>query len=108
MLDVGVPLPERPRLVDDVTNRLRQMIVDGTLSAGQPLLQIELSKKLGVTRPPLRGAFRVLEHEGFVRATNGNNTLEVIGLSNEEMTEIYQYREVIDGLAARLAAKRGI
>ncbi|SNQ45270.1 conserved hypothetical protein [Frankia canadensis] len=110
MVEPGVAFPtfERTRLVDDVTARLRSMIIDGTLEPGTTLLQIELAEKLGVSRTPLREAFRILEYEGFVRVTNGNKTLEVVELTNDDIVELYQFREVIDGLAARLAAKRGI
>jgi DNA-binding GntR family transcriptional regulator len=56
----------------------------------------------------LREAFRILEHEGFIRVSNANKTLEVVDLSDDEMVELYEFREVVDGLAARLAARRGI
>jgi GntR family transcriptional regulator, vanillate catabolism transcriptional regulator len=106
--DVIYPVLERTRLVDDVIARLRTMIIDGALPPGTTLLQIDLAQKLGVSRTPLREAFRILEHEGLVRVTNGNKTLEVVEPSREDMVELYQFREVIDGLAARLAAKIGI
>src|SRR5579862_4729146 len=105
---VEIPAFERTRLVDDVTDRLRSMIIDGTLAPGTTLLQIDLAERLGVSRTPLREAFRILEYEGFVRIANGNKTLEVVDLSDDDIIELYQFREVIDGLAARLAAKRGI
>jgi GntR family transcriptional regulator of vanillate catabolism len=105
---VEIPAFERTRLVDDVTDRLRSMIIDGTLAPGTTLLQIDLAERLGVSRTPLREAFRILEYEGFVRIANGNKTLEVVELSDDDIIELYQFREVIDGLAARLAAKRGI
>jgi DNA-binding GntR family transcriptional regulator len=98
----------RTRLVDEVTDHLRRLIITGVLSPGQQLLQTELSEQLGVSRTPLREAFRILEREGFVRVSNGNNTLEVIDLSPDDMVALYEIREVIDGLAARLAAERGI
>jgi DNA-binding GntR family transcriptional regulator len=98
----------RTRLVDEVTHHLRSLIIAGALPAGQQLLQTELSEQLGVSRTPLREAFRILEREGFVRVSNGNNTLEVIDMSPEDMVQMYEIREVIDGLAARLAARRGI
>src|SRR2546421_8066869 len=97
----------RARLVDGVVEQLRTLILSGALPPGQSLRQIEVSERLGVSRTPLREAFRVLEREGFVRISNGNNTLEVVGPSPEEMIELYQVREVIDGLAARLSAQRG-
>ena len=102
------PPVERSRLVDDVTTLLRRLIIDGTLKPGELLLQNNLSERLGVSRTPLREAFRVLEREGFVRISNGNKTLEVIELTPADMIELYQMREVVDGLAARLAAQRGI
>jgi GntR family transcriptional regulator of vanillate catabolism len=99
---------ERTRLVDDVVSRLRAMIIDGTLAPGTTLLQTELAHKLGVSRTPLREAFRILEHEGFVRVTNGNKTLEVVNLTSDDMVELYEFREVVDGLTARLCANRGV
>jgi GntR family transcriptional regulator of vanillate catabolism len=99
---------ERTRLVDEVTDRLRGLILEGMLVPGQPLLQTSLSEQLGVSRTPLREALRILENEGFVSIVNGNNTLEVVDLQPHDMIELYEVREVIDGLAARLAAQRGI
>jgi DNA-binding GntR family transcriptional regulator len=98
----------RTRLVDEVTIRLRNLILDGVLPPGKPLLQLDLCEQLGVSRTPLREAFRILENEGYVRVSNGNKTLEVIDLSVEDMQELYAFREVVDGLAARLAAQRGV
>jgi len=98
----------RTRLVHEVTDHLRTLIITGALAPGQLLLQTELSEQLGVSRTPLREAFRVLEREGFVRVSNGNNTLEVVDLSPSDMVSLYEIREVIDGLAARLAAEHGI
>jgi GntR family transcriptional regulator of vanillate catabolism len=107
-MDLPIGPVERTRLVDEVTNHLRRAIVDGILPPGQALLQGDLSEKLGISRTPLREALRVLEREGFVRVSNGNKTLEVIDLTAADMLEVYQFREVIDGLAARLAARRAL
>ena len=110
MLDTEMDLrmTGRTRLVDEVTVRLRNLILDGGLPPGKPLLQLDLCERLGVSRTPLREAFRILESEGLVRVSNGNKTLEVINLTVSEMLELYAVREVIDGLAARLAAQRGV
>jgi len=99
---------QRVRLVDDVTAHLRDMILTGELAAGTQLLQVELSERLGVSRTPLREAFRVLEHDGLIRVSNGNKTVEVVALSSDDVLEIYALREVVDGLAARLLAERGL
>jgi GntR family transcriptional regulator of vanillate catabolism len=98
----------RSRLVDSVVDHLRSLILGGDLAPGQTLLPIDLAARLEVSRTPLREAFRILEHEGFVRTSNGNNTLEVVDLTTEELVALYQVREVVDGLAARLAAQRSV
>ncbi|HKE74435.1 MAG TPA: GntR family transcriptional regulator [Acidimicrobiales bacterium] len=99
---------QRTRLVDDVTRELREMIVSGELAAGTQLLQVDLAERLGVSRTPLREAFRILENDGLVRTSNGNRTIEVVTIDARQLREMYELREVIDGLAARLAARAGI
>lgn len=98
----------RPRLVDDVVRILREKIVSGELPAGTQLLQIDLAAQLGVSRTPLREAFRILENEGLLRTSNNNRTVEVVTITAAELREMYQIREVIDGLAVRLASQRGL
>lgn len=99
---------KRSRLVDDVVDTVRDLILSGELKAGDPLLQNDLSQRLGISRTPLREAFRVLESEGLVRSFNANNTLQVAEYGFAEIRELYQMREVLDGLAARLVAERGL
>lgn len=96
------------RLADEVSHVLRDLILRGELAPGTPLLQVQLAERLGVSRTPLREAFRILERDGLLRISNGNKTVEVIQLSPQHLLETYQVREVIDGLAARLAAESGL
>ena len=98
----------RPRLVDDVVRVLREKIIRGELPAGTQLLQIDLANQLGVSRTPLREAFRILENDGYLRTSNNNRTVEVVTFTAAEMRDMYEIREVVDGLAARLAAARGL
>jgi GntR family transcriptional regulator of vanillate catabolism len=98
----------RPRLVDDVVRVLREKIIRGELPAGTQLLQIDLANQLGVSRTPLREAFRILENDGYLRTSNNNRTVEVVTFTAAEMRDMYEIREVIDGLAARLTATRGL
>ncbi|MGE3621093.1 MAG: GntR family transcriptional regulator [Acidimicrobiia bacterium] len=100
--------PTRARRADEVEDELRRMILEGRVQPGEQLLQIELSRQLGVSRTPLREAFRILEHEGLIRIANGNQTVEVARLSPEELVELYEVREMIDALAARKCAARGL
>jgi DNA-binding GntR family transcriptional regulator len=60
---------ERTRRLDDVLPRLRRDIVNGQWSPGQRLPEPRLCELFGVSRTPLRDAFRVLESEGLVQVT---------------------------------------
>lgn len=98
------------RLVDGITATLREMILDHRIAPGTVLLQNEWSKRLQVSRTPLREAFRILEQDGLVRVSNGNRTIEVAQFTSraDELRGLYEVREVLDGLAARLLASRGL
>jgi DNA-binding GntR family transcriptional regulator len=102
------PLTRVSRLVDSVTDQLRDLILTGGIPPGTHLLQVEMAQRLGVSRTPLREAFRILEREGLVRVSNGNNTIQVVDFTPKEIQDLYELREVVDGLAARLAAQRGL
>lgn len=106
--EIDLRSPARRRLVDDVVHQLRQLILDEVLPPGTALLQTELAEQLGVSRTPLREAFRILERDGLVRVANGNRTIEVARFGPVELREMYEVREVIDGLAARLLARNGV
>lgn len=56
----------RPSLHDEVTNRVRDMIVDGRLTPGVRIAELELAGQLGISRTPLREALKVLASEGLV------------------------------------------
>ena len=101
-------LPRPQRLVEDVTRVLRDAIINGTLKPGTELLQVDIAEQLGVSRTPLREALRILENDGLVRVKNRNRTVEVNLITSADLLEMYQIREVIDGLAARLAARNGL
>ncbi len=86
------------------------MILDHRIAPGTVLLQNEWSERLQVSRTPLREAFRILEQEGLVRVSNGNRTVEVAQFTSraDELRGLYEVREVLDGLAARLLATHGL
>lgn len=96
------------RLVDGITQQLREMILDHRIAPGTVMIQTEWSERLKVSRTPLREAFRILEQDGLVRASNGNRTIQVVRFSAGELRDLYEVREVVDGLAARLLADRGL
>lgn len=76
-----MPIPAhdvpRPRLLlrDDVYQRLRDAIVDGTFEPGEQLRDAELAAWLGVSRTPVREALLRLQRSGLVSTSPGRSTL---------------------------------
>jgi DNA-binding GntR family transcriptional regulator len=112
MTDLEGPLQIQPirrtRLVDEVADQLREWILSGELNPGTQLLQVELAARFGVSRTPLREAFRVLERDGLIRMSNGNKTVEVVVVSTADILDMYELREVVDGFAAGRLARAGL
>lgn len=83
-------------------DRLKQLILDGELPVGQPLVERTLAERLGVSRTPVREAIFRLEREGLVQAIEGKGAF-VASYTIDDLIEIYQIREGLEPLAARLA-----
>jgi len=96
---------KRQRLVDDAAQMLREAILDGRMAGGARLLQTDLADQLGISRTPIREALVRLKAEGLVELLPGGG-VQVKCLDLDEAVELYDVREVLDGLAARLAAGR--
>jgi DNA-binding GntR family transcriptional regulator len=94
----------RIRLVDEVAEALRESIYAGRFPPGTRLRQEEVAAQLDVSRTPLREALRILEREGLVEVEQ-NRGVRVTSADLPTLLAAYELREVIDGLAARLAAR---
>ena len=85
-----------------VLERLRKAIMAGTLKPGDRLVETSIAEGMGVSRTPVREAFRQLEIEGLAENLPRRGTI-VKGISKADIYEIYEIREVLEGLAFRLA-----
>lgn len=92
-------------LEERVLHLLREEILSGELKAGTPLTEIALAERLGVSRTPLRSAIHRLSEEGLVR-TGANRGAVVVGITGEDIDDIFLIRMRLEGLAARLSAER--
>jgi DNA-binding GntR family transcriptional regulator len=90
--------------VERATAEIRQRIRNGELVPGQRLVAAELSTLLDVSLGPLREALTRLAGEGLVEVQQYRGAV-VRSQSAQDLAEIYLVREVIEGLAARLAAQ---
>ena len=93
------------RLVDEASKAIREVILTGELPPGSQLRQADLAEKMRISRTPLREALMKLEQEGLI-AVLPRRGFRVVDLKLEEAIELYELREMLDGLAARLAAQR--
>ena len=91
-------------LVDAVYGRLRDMIVANALYGGQKLVERDLAQQLGVSRTPVRGALGLLSMTGLVenRIRRG---YYVSTFSAEQISDLYEFRKILEVSAARLAAR---
>ncbi len=89
---------------EEVYRRLKQAVVDGDLAPGSRLIERGLAEQLQVSRTPVREALKALMAEGLV-IIDGHRGLIVSRLSIESVEQAYILREVLEGLAARLACE---
>jgi DNA-binding GntR family transcriptional regulator len=88
-----------------VHERLRRDILRGAFDPHQPISQVQLAKRLGVSRTPLREALRMLQREGLVYS-EPNRRVRVAALTVADLEELYAARVVVDALQARVAVPR--
>jgi DNA-binding GntR family transcriptional regulator len=90
---------------DLVFNNLRETIISGYFRPGENLSEREIADLLGVSRTPVREAFQKLEKEGLVVYTPKKG-VTVPSFSTQQLKHIYDVREQMEGLAARLLADK--
>ena len=83
---------------------IERMILDGEIGPGSKLTEARLSERLGVSRGPIREAFRMLEESGLVRQEK-NRGVFVRDIPLEEALEIYDLRAAMDELVGRRLAE---
>src|SRR5215213_8913819 len=95
----------RAGLHEQAAARLRTLIVRGDLAPGEPLMEVELSGLLDVSRTPLREALKLLATEGLVELRL-NRSAVVAPLRRDEITELFEAVSGIERIAAELATAR--
>ena len=84
---------------------LERRIISGEIAAGTKLNEVDVAGTLGVSRGPVREAFRALGQAGLVRVEK-NRGVFVRQVSLEEANEFYEVRAALEGLIGTLAARR--
>src|SRR5882757_1613946 len=99
--------PNEPRTrsrADFVYESLRDAISDGRIAGGERVREEEVARNLGVSRTPVREALQRLQQRGILifGPTRG---LVVAQLGHAQVVELYAMREILEGSAARFAAR---
>jgi DNA-binding GntR family transcriptional regulator len=92
-------------LVENVSRILSEAILEGTLNEGDQLIEADLKDQFGISRSPLREAFRVLEKKGLVEIVPRRGTF-VKKISRRDIEEHFPVRSVLEGVAAKEACQR--
>ena len=92
-------------LEEQVTATLEEEILTGKLAAGTALTEQSLSTRLGVSRTPIRAALHTIAEEGLIDLVPNRGAV-VIGVTREDLVDIYNIRMRLEGLASATAARR--
>lgn len=87
-------------LVDHLHEVLRRSILECELAPDSVISQVQLAKRFGISRTPLREVLRLLEREGLVEARH-NRRVRITGFSEQDFVEIHASRIVLETLATR-------
>ena len=98
-------LIERKTLHGELVERLRELIVEGTLVPGEKIAEKQLCERFGVSRTPLREALKVLAADGFVELTP-NRGATVSRLTVEDLDSVFPSIGALEALAGELACRR--
>ncbi|EWH00395.1 GntR family transcriptional regulator [Halomonas sp. BC04] len=96
--------PEVRTLAERVFHELQDAIVRGELAPGSKITEPGLSKAYGISRGPLREAMRRLEAHRLIERVPHVGA-RVVKLSMKELLELFDVREALESMAARLAAE---
>ena len=96
---------EPKTLKENVTDILRQMIIDGELAPDTELNQVGIANQLGVSRGPVREALGQLEQEGLVHSIPYKGVF-VTSLTRRDVEELYSVRMVLETMAVERAVDR--
>ncbi len=88
-----------------VFQKLREDILGGKYKEHEELKEVAIGEELGVSRTPVREAFRQLELEGLIQIVP-NKGAYVTGITAKDVKDIYMIRSLLEGLCARLATDK--
>lgn len=102
--DVKQEVTDKFSLRGRVFHKLRDDILSGKYEEHEELKEVAISEEMGVSRTPVREAFRQLELEGLIQIIP-NKGAYVTGITEKDVRDIYMIRSLMEGLCARWATE---
>ena len=103
--DIKHEVNDKYSLRGRVFQKLREDILSGRYKEHEELKEVAIGEELGVSRTPVREAFRQLELEGLIQIVP-NKGAYVTGITATDVKDIYMIRSLLEGLCARLATEK--
>jgi len=92
-------------LREKILENIRDAIISGSLKAGSRVSEPELAERYGISRTPIREAFRQLESEGYLTVIPRRGAV-VSEFSQKDVEEFYAIKSILEGYAARCACEK--
>lgn len=102
--DVKKEVTDKYSLRGRVFHKIREDILSGRYKVKEELREVAIGEEMGVSRTPVREAFRQLELEGLIRIVP-NKGAYVTGITAKDVGDIYMIRSLLEGLCARWATQ---
>ncbi|MBT0665210.1 GntR family transcriptional regulator [Geobacter pelophilus] len=91
-------------LRERILETIRDAIIKGSLKAGEKVAEPELAERFGISRTPIREAFRQLESEGYLKVIPRKGAV-VAAFSEKDIEEFYAIKSILEGYAAKRACE---
>jgi DNA-binding GntR family transcriptional regulator len=98
------PIERHQTLREKILENIRDAILKGTLVPGERVSEPDLAERYGISRTPIREAFRQLESEGYLTVVPRKGAV-ITSLSERDVEEFYAIKSMLEGYAAQLAAQ---
>jgi DNA-binding GntR family transcriptional regulator len=92
-------------LREKILENIRDAIISGALTAGSRVSEPDLAERYGISRTPIREAFRQLESEGYLTVIPRRGAV-VSEFSQKDVEEFYAIKSILEGYAARRACEK--
>src|SRR5512142_244050 len=89
-------------LRERILETIRDAIISGALKPGEKVAEPELAERYGISRTPIREAFRQLESEGYLTVIPRRGAV-VSEFSQKDVEDFYAIKSILEGYAARQA-----